>query len=308
MSPDAPEVTLAIETAFRTVSVALRVRDVVYEPRTDLGAARAAGLHPAVADVLAQAELPATALRGLLVDVGPGSYTGLRVGIAMARTFAELLTLEVRALYSFDLLAARARRSHVASGEFWVAADARRQQWFLARYRATETGIERVREASCVAVDALDTVIADDDTLVIASGDAPRGTSVKVGEATARELFDCEDREFELGGRETEGAAPTGVRELAVDTDEVEAIRVRLVGRVDHVVDAVDHGWDHPEPHLGDAGARELVALGERQRLLDQRSPEHRARAVRGVRLADVNHQELYFRRILFVERLQLTS
>lgn len=197
MSPDAPEVTLAIETAFRTVSVALRVRDVVYEPRTDLGAARAAGLHPAVADVLAQAELPATALRGLLVDVGPGSYTGLRVGIAMARTFAELLTLEVRALYSFDLLAARARRSHVASGEFWVAADARRQQWFLARYRATETGIERVREASCVAVDALDTVIADDDTLVIASGDAPRGTSVKVGEATARELFDCEDLAFE---------------------------------------------------------------------------------------------------------------
>lgn len=200
----AAEVTLAIETAFPTISVALRVGSEIFEPRTDLGAARASGLHPAVADVLAQSGRTAQDLQHLIVDVGPGSYTGLRVGIAMARSFVELLELSVSAVFSFDLLARRACANRANEGpasetpdeiseDIYVAADARRGQWFVARYRRSGTRCERVDEPTCIpAADFADLVPAQ-ARVVTATGRAPSGETMEVGTPTAREIFDAED-------------------------------------------------------------------------------------------------------------------
>lgn len=191
-------ITLAVETAFPTVSVALRVGGRVLEPRMDTSTARAAGLHPAVADVFDQAAIAPRTVQQILVDVGPGSYTGLRVGIAMVRTFAQLVDPGIRAVYSTDLVAMRAR-DHVANDEpFVVTADARRGQWFVARYRFDTTGrLDRREEPKCIVEEALRDYVADSALVVSAADQAPVDTrQVLCGAPRAIELFGIEDLAF----------------------------------------------------------------------------------------------------------------
>ena len=191
--------TLAVETAFPMVSVALRIGDRVLEPRIDTSKARAAGLHPAVADLFEQASISSRDVNHILLDVGPGSYTGLRVGVAMVRTFAKLVDLDVRVVFSTDAVAMRARQ-HVANDEtFVVSADARRGQWFVARYRFDSAGVlARLDEPSCVVRDAVEEY-AMDARLVISSTDvAPCDIrQVQCGAPSATELFALEHLAFE---------------------------------------------------------------------------------------------------------------
>lgn len=69
------------------------------------GAARGRGLLPAVAEALRARDLAPGDLRGLIVDVGPGSFTGVRVGVTAAKSLAFALGLPVVAVLSLEALA-----------------------------------------------------------------------------------------------------------------------------------------------------------------------------------------------------------
>ena len=84
--------------------------------------------------------LPALVMEGLsvhpsidqvVVGMGPGPFTGLRVGIAFARTFALARTIPVIGICSLDAIAALVR----GESEFIVATDARRKEMYWARYQ-----------------------------------------------------------------------------------------------------------------------------------------------------------------------------
>lgn len=136
---------LAVDTATPAVTVALHDgSDVVAETsRVD---ARRHGelLLPAVHQVLAQAGLALDAVTDLVVGVGPGPYTGLRVGLVTAATFGSVLGVPVHGLCTLDGLA-------YASGieePFVVATDARRKEVYWARYddfrtRVSEPSVDR---------------------------------------------------------------------------------------------------------------------------------------------------------------------
>ncbi|MFK8908538.1 tRNA (adenosine(37)-N6)-threonylcarbamoyltransferase complex dimerization subunit type 1 TsaB [Streptomyces sp. YS-3] len=136
---------LAVDTATPAVTVALHDgTDVVAETsRVD---ARRHGelLLPAVHQVLADAGLKLDAVTDLVVGVGPGPYTGLRVGLVTAATFGSVLGVPVHGLCTLDGLA-------YASGieePFVVATDARRKEVYWARYddfrtRAGEPSVDR---------------------------------------------------------------------------------------------------------------------------------------------------------------------
>jgi tRNA threonylcarbamoyladenosine biosynthesis protein TsaB len=98
---------LAIETATIEVGVALvdetgPLACVTARP----GRRQAETLHPAIADALRTAHLSPAELDAIAVDIGPGLFTGLRVGVAAAKAFAAALGLPVVTVTSLEVLRA----------------------------------------------------------------------------------------------------------------------------------------------------------------------------------------------------------
>ncbi|MFV0405772.1 MAG: tRNA (adenosine(37)-N6)-threonylcarbamoyltransferase complex dimerization subunit type 1 TsaB [Propioniciclava sp.] len=101
--------------------------------------AHAEQLMPLVAQVLADAGLVAAQLSRIAVGVGPGPFTGLRVGVVTALTLGEVLQIPVRGVCSLDVIAAQwtgpgQGDASAAPDEFVVVSDARRREVYWARY------------------------------------------------------------------------------------------------------------------------------------------------------------------------------
>jgi tRNA threonylcarbamoyl adenosine modification protein YeaZ len=89
-------------------------------------------LAPGIRRVLANANATAADITGIAVGVGPGPFTGLRVGLVTARTLALVRGIEVQGVCTLDILAAEA--IDTGYDEFMVATDARRKEVYLASY------------------------------------------------------------------------------------------------------------------------------------------------------------------------------
>ncbi|BCP55866.1 tRNA (adenosine(37)-N6)-threonylcarbamoyltransferase complex dimerization subunit type 1 TsaB [Kaistia sp. 32K] len=103
---------LAIDTALENCSVALEAGGTVFLRERTIGKGHAELLMPEIAAVLAEAGVSAGSLTRIIVSVGPGSFTGLRVGISAARGLAlvnRIPVVGVTTLESHAALAARER-------------------------------------------------------------------------------------------------------------------------------------------------------------------------------------------------------
>ena len=98
-------------------------------------------LAPAVRTALATAGVRPAGLTRIAVGVGPGPFTGLRVGLVTARTMADLLAIEVVGVCSLDVLALQCE----VAGPVAVATDARRKEIYWAVYDAPGAGGARRR-------------------------------------------------------------------------------------------------------------------------------------------------------------------
>ena len=127
---------LAFDTATPFVSVALHDgEDVVVELTSDRPMKHGERLAPLIEQALHQAGIARQDLTGIGVGVGPGPFTGLRVGLVTARTLAYVLEIPVYGVCSLDVLAVEAvDTGAVTAGEFLVATDARRKEVYVARY------------------------------------------------------------------------------------------------------------------------------------------------------------------------------
>lgn len=140
-------VTLAIDTSTSRTIVGVVVDGKVifekfHEGATDHGRA--------VADLVAQALTASPNPTQVVVGMGPGPFTGLRVGIAYARTFALARGISVIGVCSLDAI-------DIASDAYTVAIDARRKEIYWARYKS---GV-RVEGPSVNKPDEVDGFIID---------------------------------------------------------------------------------------------------------------------------------------------------
>jgi tRNA threonylcarbamoyladenosine biosynthesis protein TsaB len=130
-------VLLAFDTATPHVTVALHDgEDVVVELRADRAMKHAEQLAPLIDAAMEQAGIVRQDLTAIAAGVGPGPFTGLRVGLVTARTLGFVLDVPVYGVCSLDVLAVEAVDSGVVTGDFAVATDARRKEVYLARYDA----------------------------------------------------------------------------------------------------------------------------------------------------------------------------
>ncbi len=126
---------LAFDTATPAISVAVHDGSRVLGSATGAGAmAHGELLAPAIATALTEAGAAAADLTDVAVGVGPGPFTGLRVGMVTALTLGQTLGLTTHGVCSLDIVAAQAAAD--LDGEFVVATDARRKEVYWGRYAA----------------------------------------------------------------------------------------------------------------------------------------------------------------------------
>lgn len=127
---------LALDTSTPAVTVALTADEGVLAEFTVVDARRHGELlAPGVADVLAKADVRRSDLTDVAVGVGPGPFTGLRVGLVTALTLGAALEIPVHGVCSLDALAWDAQEPK----EFGVATDARRREIYWAGYTDRRT-------------------------------------------------------------------------------------------------------------------------------------------------------------------------
>ena len=128
-----------MDTATPAVTVALHDGTSVVAESGQVDARRHGELLlPAVDRVLAEAGVKLDAVTDVAVGVGPGPYTGLRVGLVTAATFGSALSVPVHGVCTLDGLAYAAGLDGL-EGPFAVATDARRKEVYWARYEDSRT-------------------------------------------------------------------------------------------------------------------------------------------------------------------------
>jgi tRNA threonylcarbamoyl adenosine modification protein YeaZ len=128
---------LAIDTSTTAITVALHDGERVVAEATTLDArGHAEHLAPGIAQVLADAGAGPRDLTDVACGLGPGPFTGLRVGVVTARTLALVTGATLRGVCSLDALAHQAG----GAGEVLVATDARRKEVYWARYAPAAAG------------------------------------------------------------------------------------------------------------------------------------------------------------------------
>lgn len=104
-----------------------------------------------VMDCLQAAGRRAADLDAIVVGVGPGPFTGLRVGLATAAAFGDALTVPVHGVCSLDAIALEAW-PQVSGGELVVVTDARRREVYWAHYRRSSAATSEVGRVAGPAV------------------------------------------------------------------------------------------------------------------------------------------------------------
>lgn len=141
---------LNIETATKNCSVALSLNGetVACVETADAGYAHAEKLHVFIEQVLEQAAITYSDLSAVAVSKGPGSYTGLRIGVSAAKGLCFALDIPLIALPTLEVLAKPLVGK--VDGVIVPMLDARRMEVYSAHYSSTG---ELLREVEAEILD-----------------------------------------------------------------------------------------------------------------------------------------------------------
>jgi tRNA threonylcarbamoyladenosine biosynthesis protein TsaB len=147
---------LALETATDVCGVALLDDDaVVAEAHLHRPRVHSARLTPLVEDVLAHAERAPDALDAVAVSMGPGSYTGLRIGVSTAKGWARAADAALVGVPTLGAYAAQLRPVARPGDVICALLDARRDEVYAGALRRTDDGLAPHAETTALPVEAL---------------------------------------------------------------------------------------------------------------------------------------------------------
>jgi tRNA threonylcarbamoyladenosine biosynthesis protein TsaB len=161
---------LGIETATANAACAIGGHEGVLAHASSMrGRRHAENLVPAIQFICAQAQIDLAEISVIAVDVGPGLFTGLRVGIATAKSLAYALKVPMIGVPSLDLLAFPVRFTPRLIA---AAIDARRGELYYAFYRQVPGGIQRLGEHRVGTPDDLasELLLSREEVLLVGDG------------------------------------------------------------------------------------------------------------------------------------------
>ncbi|MFM8836049.1 MAG: tRNA (adenosine(37)-N6)-threonylcarbamoyltransferase complex dimerization subunit type 1 TsaB [Actinomycetota bacterium] len=163
-------IILAIDTSTDAVSVAVNnSKKLLASAHVASNRRHAEQLVPMIETVCRQADIDISEVDVVAVDVGPGLFTGMRVGIASAKSIAQVLNVPIIGVSSLDILA----RSVSTTDRVVVSTiDARRGEFYWALYRndvgsSLEVKPPRVGTFADCVVDIVD---RGQDALIVGNG------------------------------------------------------------------------------------------------------------------------------------------
>ena len=126
-------IILNIETATKNCSVALAKegKTIAWKEIAEQNFSHAEKLHVFIEELLAENNLQFSDLNAIAVSQGPGSYTGLRIGVSSAKGFCYALNIPMIAIDTLQLLA---KQIQIEEGIIIPMIDARRLEVFSAFY------------------------------------------------------------------------------------------------------------------------------------------------------------------------------
>jgi tRNA threonylcarbamoyladenosine biosynthesis protein TsaB len=202
---------LGIDTATPVTSVAIGTEHetlAALDVRAERGHARL--LAPAVRWLLEEARIEAAALGGVAVGVGPGLFSGLRVGVGTAKALAQAWGRPMVAVSSLDLLAFAHRQARRA---VCAVIDGRRGEVFAALYRQVPGGAVRLTQPQVIRPDELAAGIQARSEDMLLVGD---------GALAYRRVFERLAEQVELGSPARSWPSATCLVELAAPRFERE--------------------------------------------------------------------------------------
>ena len=133
---------LGIETATNVCSVCiLENSQLIAEYTTNISKTHSQRLMPMIKHVLANVELIPGDIEAIAVSIGPGSFTGARIGISVAKGMAMALDIQIVGVSTLDGIAYNLMNSY--TDQVCVITDARRKQVYTATYESAKRKAQR---------------------------------------------------------------------------------------------------------------------------------------------------------------------
>lgn len=161
---------LGIETATVQAGCAIGGHEgVLALAQSARGKRHAESIAPQIQFITEQAKVDLSEISIVAVDIGPGLFTGMRVGIATAKALAHALGVPMIGVASLDLVAFPVRFTHRLIA---AAIDARRGELYYAFYRQVPGGIQRLGDHSIGTPDDLasELLAVGEDVLLVGDG------------------------------------------------------------------------------------------------------------------------------------------
>jgi tRNA threonylcarbamoyladenosine biosynthesis protein TsaB len=215
---------LGIDTATPQVGVAIGGHEgVLASFHSARGKQHAETLVPAIDFIRRQARIELSEIGAVAVDVGPGLFTGLRVGIATAKAMASALRVPMVPVSSLDLLAFPVRWTDrlVAS-----VVDARRGEVFYAFYRQVPGGVQRLTDMRVGKPEELCSELQAAGREVLAVGDGALRYAEQLEDLSKVEIGEA-GIAFPSAGSLVQLAHARAVREDFVQPWELEPLYLR---------------------------------------------------------------------------------
>lgn len=215
---------LGIDTATPQVGCAIGgYEGVLASFSSARGRRHAETLAPAVEFLCVQAHVQLSEIGVVAVDVGPGMFTGMRVGIATAKAMASALRIPMIGVPSLDLLAFPVRRS---ARRIVSVVDARRGEVFYAFYRQVPGGVQRLSEMRCGSPEQLCSEIQATGEECLAVGDGALRYADRLAELREVEVGEA-GVAFPSAASLVELAHPRALREDFVNPWELQPVYLR---------------------------------------------------------------------------------
>lgn len=135
---------LQIETATKNCSVAISLNGetIACKEIAEEGYTHAENLHVFISETLQQAGIGFQELKAVAVSAGPGSYTGLRIGVSAAKGLCYTLNIPLIAINTLQILA---EQLSIEEGNIIPMVDARRMEVYCAVFDANKNEIQETQ-------------------------------------------------------------------------------------------------------------------------------------------------------------------